>query len=380
MDEDQLPQVVAESSMASSIGLITQKVCEQVMGQVMIVMNKQLADAIGKYFENERMEKEMLRKQYKDMKSMMDKMNDKLEKISEKVESNQGDSPLASADPGPTPAESWSTVVTSRRQTGQTLSSGVMKQGTPTIATPNKFATLKEIRDDMSDISEGTLEAIGKASKSDKEKEFRVAALKEARKMNKANRKSRGPEREAIKEFDVLFISSLARKSYRDMKVLFQGLGLELRRIKKLTWVAKSTLEVWLDKTYKAEVMGKLQSIGWNVRSSVALETTRTADAPEEVKHNQFQKAARHYGTLVYEARTFTQDKYYEEGLLAFIESKGERFKETVMIKINDIILAEREKLKALNNVDDRMDLEEHSMLDDERNDAAVLEVAGRPQ
>jgi hypothetical protein len=126
--------------------------------------------------------------------------------------------------------------------------------------------------------------------------------------------------------------------------------------------------------------MGKLQSIGWSVRSSVALETTRTADAPDEVKHNQFQKAARHYGTLVYEARTFTQDKYYEEGLLAFIESKGERFKETVMIKINDIILAEREKLKALNNVDDRMDLEEHSMLDDERNDAAVLEVAGRPQ
>ena len=389
-DELGSSQIMPQSAMSSSIGLITKNVCEQVMGQVMIVMNQQLADAIGKYFETERLEKEMLRKQYADMKVMMDKMNDKLMMISQNVAEKQtvASPPLAKqlAFNDPTPVESWAVATSKGNQkvfSGNTMQS---QKDTPIALNENKFATLQDFRDDMSDLSEGTLETIGQASKSEKEKTFRIAAMKMARQMNKAGRKSNGTPREPIKEFDVIFISSLTRKAYREVKVLFEGLGLDLARIKKLTWVAKSTLEVWVDKGYKAEMMGKLQSIGWNVRVAVALEKTRTEDVSDEVKHNQFQKAARHYGQLLHEARRFNRDAYYEEGLLAFIATKGELFMQTVMTKIKDIELANQQDRQGSSVNQDMMELEglseENQSLNanHDGNDVAELEASGRPQ
>lgn len=307
---------------------LSKSITEQVMTQIQIIMPQQVANVIEKYFENERIEKQKMREQYMEMKSAMDKMNEQLNLINEKV-NEKGNNEKQNDKTTPTMAQVVADGVPKQIEQPKTA-----QQETTVVKATNQ--TLEEMRDDMSDISETTRTNIEKESRSDKERNFKIAALKEARKMNKVNKRVKGPVRESIMEFDTIYVSRLERRSYRNMKTLIEGIGADLSKVKRMTWVALSTIEFWVDKSYKSDLMRIFNGVGWNVRETMEIEKCRTDDAPDEVKHNQFQKAARHYGTLLYDCRMIIKDQYYEEGLTKFIQGKGQRFVDAVMLQIKD--------------------------------------------
>ena len=106
------------------------------------------------------------------------------------------------------------------------------------------------------------------------------------------------------------------------------------------------------------------------------IEKCRTDDAPDEVKHNQFQKAARHYGTLLHDCRKFIKDQYYENGLVKFIQSKGQRFVDAVELQIKDY---ERRENQVAMQVDDT-NMQEDTQASQLRTDAADTQAEGYRQ
>ncbi len=280
-----------------------------------------------------------MRNQYTQMQNTMATMAEQLKIISEKVNGNTTTPAYAEPAQRTTTTPTMAQVVASA-----TVTQPAMAQQSVVLTTTGAPQTLEELRDDISDISETTMTTIKGTSKSEKEVKFKMAAVKQARKMNKAKAKAKGPAKDSIIEYDVLYVSRLERKSYKDMKTLINGLGADLAKIKRMTWVALSTIELWIDKSYKDDLMKIFKMVGWNVRPSIEMEKCRTDDAPEDVKHNQFQKAARHYGTLLYDCQFFIKDRYYENGLKKFIESKGQRFVDAVQIHMVDIERKSQEK------------------------------------
>jgi hypothetical protein len=345
------------------------------MTQIQIIIPKQIGKAIESYFVQERKEKEEMRNQYKQMQDTMSTMAEQLKMISDKVNGNTST---------PAQPESAETTMKTTPTMAQVVASTTKIAATTTTTTTIKAPqTLEELRDDISDISETTMTTIKESSKSDKEAKFKMEAVKQARKMNKAKPKSKGPAKDAIIDYDVLYVSRLERKSYKEMKTLIQGLGADLTKVKRMTWVALSTIELWIDKNYKNDLMKIFKGVGWEVRPSIEIEKCRTDDAPEDVKHNQFQKAARHYGTLLYDCQKFIKDKYYENGLIKFIESKGQRFVDTVQIHMADMERKALEQQKAKqqqSDVDVDMQDNQQQQAQQERSDAADTQAEQNQQ